>query len=325
MRYVAGVDGGGSKTRMVICDERGKVFADVCGGSTNHQMIGQEEVEGVLRYIYKRALKMAGLQETDITLIYLGLAGADMKSDFILLAEVLKKVFGETRTILANDTWPILRSGTPGKWGATVICGTGTNAAAVSPTGEKQILRALGYALGGAGGGFEMAMSALHWAFRADEKTAEKSALTERLPEILGLSSMEKLMERMYPEFLLQDKDLAMITPLIFELANEGDRICQDILLKSGTELGEMLGSLLRKTGMDKLAAPVVLGGSVMGGANPLMRDQLMTTIHRFAPKAEFLFPRIAPVGGAVLLALEDLGIETEPEIHDHFAETLSL
>jgi len=33
--------------------------------------------------------------------------------------------------------------------------------------------------------------------------------------------------------------------------------------------------------------------------------------------KAEFLFPRIAPVGGAVLLALEELGIETDPTIHN--------
>lgn len=325
MRYVAGVDGGGSKTRMVICDEKGTVFADVSEGSTNHQMIGKEETERVLKQLCKEAVKAAGIQEADIALVYLGLAGADMKSDFILLEEVLRKVFEKTKTILANDIWPILRSGTPGKWGAAVICGTGTNSAAISPTGEKHVLRALGYMLGGAGGGFELAMSALHWAFRADEETTEKSALTKKLPEILGLSSMEKLTEQMYPEFMLQDKEMAMITPLIFELANEGDRICQNILLQSGTELGEMLGGLLRKAGMEKLEVPVVLGGSVMGGTSPLMRDQLITTIHRVAPKAEFLFPQIAPVGGAVLLALEELGIETEPEIHNRFVETLSL
>lgn len=325
MRYVAGVDGGGSKTRMVICDEEGTVFADVSDGSTNHQMVGKEETERVLRQLYIEALESAEIQGTDIALVNLGLAGADMKSDFILLEEVLRNVFGETKTILANDIWPILRSGTPGKWGAAVICGTGTNSAVVSPTGDRHILRALGYTLGGAGGGSELAISALHWAFRADEGTAESSALTEKLPEILGLSSMEKLMELMYPEFTLQDKEMALITPLIFELANEGDRICQNILLQSGTQLGEMLCGLLRRAGMEKLEVPVVLGGSVMGGSNPLMRDQLKTTIHRVAPKAEFLFPRIAPVGGAVLLALEELGIETEPAIHDRFAETLSL
>jgi len=309
----------------VISDEQGAVMADVSGGCTNHQMTGREETRRILAELYAQAKKQSEVADREIALVYAGLAGADLESDFVLLGEVMKEVFGETKAVLVNDTWPILRSGTPGNWGAAVICGTGSNAAVIHPTGEKRILRALGYVLGGAGGGAEMAMTALHWAFRADEKTAEESALTKRLPVLLGQRDMAELMERMYPDFTLQDHELSKITPLIFELASEGDRICQNILLEAGTELGEMLGGLLKKTGMEEFEVPVVLGGSVMGGNNPLMRDQLRTTIHRFAPKAEFLFPQIAPVGGAVLLALEELGIGTEPAIHRRFMDTLSL
>jgi len=325
LRYVAGVDGGGSKTRFVIADEAGKVMADISNGSSNHQMIGIIETERVLRSLYEEAIEIAGISDEEIEVVYLGLAGADMESDFEILERMLSRIFKKTKTVLANDTWPILRSGTPGKWGAAVICGTGANAAAVNPVGEHKILRALGYSAGGAGGGYEMAMTALHWAFRSDEGTTEKSMLTEALPNVLGLSNMNEVLKKIYPEFLLESTELALVASLVFELANQGDSICQKILIEAGTELGEMLGGLLRKLGMENLEVPVVFGGSVMGGNNPLMRDQLKTTVHRVAPYADFLFPRLVPAGGAVLLALEEIGICTEPTIHDELVNYLGL
>lgn len=325
MRYVAGVDGGGSKTRFVIAGEDGRVLSDVSAGPSNHQIVGIQETEAVLRGLYEAALMKAGIPEKDIALIYLGLAGTDLEGDFEILGETAKRVFGEIPTVLANDTWPILRSGTPGSWGAAVICGSGSNAAAVRPDGERHILRALGYTLGGAGGGFEIAITALHWTFRSDEGTAERSLLPDRLPAVLGLSGMKDLLGKLYPINALEPSELTLITPLVFQLANEGDSLCQKILIEAGTELGEMLGGVLKQLGMEQMPVPVVLGGRVMGGNNPLMKDQLITTVHRTAPLARFLFPKIAPVGGAILLALEQLGVETEPDIHEKLIVPLGL
>lgn len=316
MIYIAAFDGGGTKTRCVIGDEKGHILADCCMGASNHQTVGLEKTEEVLCELFEKSLQTSGLEKKAISIAYLGMSGADMESDFDLLNMMCSKIFAETTYRVVNDTWIAMRSGLKSKWGAVSICGTGANSAALHPDGRKVILRALSYMLGGYGGGNELAVKALHHAFRADEGTGQPTLLEEYLPQVLGVDSMESLLKLLYPVNRLGIEAFGKITPLVFELANKGDAVCQNLLADMGSVMGEMLAGLIKRLGMEAMELPVVIGGNVFKGCSPILIDEFRSSLHRIAPYAYLVYSKLPPVAGAYLSGVDELGIECSEDLY---------
>lgn len=318
MMYVAAFDGGGTKTRCLIGDTQGRILSDRLGGASNHQACGPEETKRVLQALLDTGLAEAGIQQSDLAYAHLGLAGADLPADFEMLYSLLDPLFQDVPHKIVNDAWIIMRSGIQSPWGAVCICGTGSNAGAAHPDGRQAILRSLGYSLGNYGGGGDITNEALHHAFRADEWTGPKTLLQDRLPELLGAKDMDDLVSHFYPDSSpATQKKLKQVPPLVFELATQGDSVCQDILIRMGDILGQMTAGVIRRVQMETLDIPVVLGGSIFHGGNPLLIDAYTLSLHRTAPKAKLHLPTLPPVAGAYLYALDALSIECSPELYE--------
>lgn len=323
--FIASFDGGGSKTRCSIGDDKGNILADCLGGPSNHQGCGYEETKRVIADLLDEALGMASLQKADINYAFLGLAGADLPSDFEMLYKLLDPVFKKVPYKIVNDTWIIMRSGITSPWGAVCICGTGSNSGASHPNGEQAILRSLGYSLGNYGGGSDIAREALHYAFRADEKTGPDTLLETCLPEVLGAKDMEDLLSKYYPN-IEPDIYIKMkkVPPLVFELASKGDKVCQDILIRMGDILGDMTAGVIIRTKMEDMDIPVVLGGSVFHGNNPLLVDAFTLAIHKTAPKAHIHMPTLPPVAGAYLYGMDALKLKCDTIVYENLTVSYS-
>jgi len=317
MRCVAGIDGGGTKTRCLIGDLNGNILGDYTLGASNHQTAGEAQAKAIINDVYLGALEKAKINHKDIKYIYLGLSGADLPSDFDLLNNWCSDIFEETSFQVVNDAWIGMRSGLKGTWGAVSVCGTGSNAGACHPDGRKIILSALSYELGNYGGGGHITEKALHYAFRAYEGTGKETALAKELPRLLGAANMQDLMSKFYPKRLVDDEDLQKVSPLVFKLANDKDCVCQQILIDMGHVLGEMVTGVIKRVGMENLRVPVVLGGSVYKGNNPLLIDELTTTLHREVPNAYLKIPMMPPVAGAYLSALDSIGVVPDSAVYD--------
>ncbi len=317
MSYVAAIDGGATKTRCLIGDLNGNILGDYTLGASNHQTAGPEQAREILENVYLKALEQAQLTNNEIKFAYLGLSGADLPSDFNLLNKFCIDIFKEIPFKVVNDAWIAMRSGLKGTWGAISICGTGSNSAACSPDGRANILSALSYELGNYGGGGHIAEKALHYAFRAHEGTGGETALVKELPALLGTDDMDDLLTKFYPKRLIDEEDIKKISPLVFALANKRDRVCQKILMDMGHVLGEMTAGVIKKVGMENLKVPVVLGGSVYRGDNPLLIDELTTTVHREVPDAYFIVPVLPPAAGAYLSALDSVGVTPGTALYD--------
>lgn len=318
MMFVAAFDGGGTKTRCLIGDTHGRILSDRLGGPSNHQACGPEETKRVLEELLETGLIEAGIQKSDLTYAHLGLAGADLPEDFDMLYGYLGPLFQDIPYKIVNDAWIIMRSGMKSTWGAVCICGTGSNAGAAHPDGRQFILRSLGYSLGNYGGGGDIANEALHHAFRADEWTGPKTLLQHRLPDLLGAKDMDDLVSQFYPDSNpATQKKLKQVPPLVFELASQGDSICQDILIRMGDILGQMTAGVIKRVEMETMDIPVVLGGSIFHGRNPLLIDAFTLALHRTAPKAKLHLPLLPPAAGAYLYALDAQHIECGPDLYE--------
>ncbi len=309
MGIFLGVDGGNTKTRCLIGDESGSILADQLTGPSNHQSLGAQRVQDTLKCLIQTSLDEAGIQISDLNGAYLGLAGADLPSDFQLLRSVCDSLFSGVPYQVDNDAWIIMRSGLQNDWGAVCICGAGSNAAACNPKGDRAILRSLSYTLGGCGGGMEMAREALHRAFRHDEQTGPFTMLAERIPDLFSVPDMSSVIGFFYPEHQPTTYEtMKKIPPLVFTLANQGDAVCQEILINMGRELGTMASGPIHKVEITEESFTVVLGGSVFLGSSPLLIDSFTLVLRKTAPRANVFIAKMPPVTGAFLSAMDHFG-----------------
>lgn len=321
MRYALGIDGGATKTLAVVGDETGRVLGVGLGGPTNYQMTGLKVAMQNLDEAVGAALSMAGLPIDAISHAVFGMAGADFPIDFENFTKGISSLYPGLSFDLTNDTWVGFRAGTAASYGGVVIAGTGANYAAAAPDGRKVTGRGMGYEWGGAGGAGLLIRDAVHYAFRSHDGTGPKTALEEAVLKILDFPSYDALSLYMYENqarFSQIFTKAAQIVPALFQLALEGDAVAQDILIKTGTAMGEIIGGLMKSLGMGQIPADVVLVGSMFTkGVCPLMTSALKIACQRSVPLAEFKVVEMEPAGGAYLMALEAMGIlgnkESEP------------
>lgn len=306
MDYVLGIDGGGTKTRGILMDLDGKLIGDMVVGPSNYHTYGIELASEAISAIFEEVKTCISLES--LKFVYLGLSGADVPEDFNILNAALAPIFGSVPFKVENDTWCVLQSAQSQSWGAVSIYGTGANAGAVSESGEKHILRALNYTAGGYGGGYEMAMSALHFAFRSEEETYKKTALEDEIPKLLSVKDMASVVPLVFPEHGIPYEKILKITPLLFQLALKKDAVCLEILHHFGKVQGEMVSGLIKRAKLQDKNVPVVLGGSVYKGVSSAFIDAMMQEIQKTAPKAYAVIPDLPPVAGAVLSAFNAIG-----------------
>jgi len=325
--FFLGVDGGGSKTAALIADEEGKILGEGQGGPSNYQIVGKEFALGEISCAVEGALKEAGISLREVHRAVFGLSGADLPENFRELEAGLKNTFPGLPFLLVNDTWIALRGGTKKGWGVCLVCGTGANACARFPSGEWLTLPGLGYESGLGGGGLDMVRDVLHYAFRSHYGLGEKTPLEEEILQASGASNFEEL-SLLLLKFMVSPASAALemqralsVVPAIFRLASSGDRASQEILVKQGRMMGEVIGYFARKI-EPQGAVDVVLAGSVFKGENPLLLDSFNLSLHRVAPLAEVVFPTFPPVFGALLMAMEEGGVKIGEEVYgnlEHF------
>ncbi len=318
MRYVCAIDGGGTKTDCILCDDSGNILGWSRGGSANYQLAGMEAVKATIASVIREALNMAGLVLDDISYAFMGMAGADSDKDHMLLSSSMGDIFGKVPYEITNDCWIALSGGAPDGWGAVSVCGTGNNAAIKDEKGNRYILRALQYEFGNYGGGNELIREALHYAFRSDEGTGMATRLETRIPQLLHVADMQSVCDDMYANGIDYDK-MSGIVKLVFELANEGDAACQEILIKMGRIVGEMLGGFIERVGLHKSHIPIVLAGSLYNKAESmLLRDSLILTIRKKVPDFTIILFRDPPVIGSAYEALKRINAAVNNDVIDN-------
>lgn len=304
--YLA-VDGGNSKTDVVLGDTTGQVLASVRGGTTSPHNIGLPSAITVLGELVDAARLRAGLPtDTPIEIIAAYLAGADLPDELTALHEAIAARGWARRTQVDNDCFALLRAGTSMPDAVTVVCGAGTNCVGRAADGRTARFVALGPVSGDWGGGHDLADHTLREAARGEDGRGRPTALSAAVAAHFGLPTVEAVSIALHRGEIPMDR-LPELAPVLFAIAATGDEVASALVDRQAEEILAQHRSAARR--LDLLSRPhaVVLGGGVLQAQHPQLHRRIVQGVQDQAPQAVVTVLDAPPVAGAALLALDSL------------------
>ena len=311
--YLA-VDGGNSKTDVLLGDDSGRVLAIVSGGTSSPHSIGLPGTVAVLGELIPAALRKAGLPAgAPVELITVYLAGADLPIEVSRLEHAVEAEGWARRSIVDNDCFAMLRAGTSRPDAIVVVCGAGTNCVGRTADGRTARFVALGPISGDWGGGHDLADHALREAARGEDGRGRRTALSPAVAAHFGLPTVEAVSIALHLGDLPLDR-IRELAPLLFEVAAQGDEAASALIDRQADEiLAQHRVAAGRLALLDRPHA-LVLGGGVLRARHPQLHHQVLAGARAQAPLVEITILDTPPVAGAALLALDALGAPAEAE-----------
>jgi N-acetylglucosamine kinase-like BadF-type ATPase len=323
---VLAIDGGNSKTDVVLVSESGHLLAHVRGPGSSPHNLGVEGSAVLLDGLVSQAARLAGLDGSPGCAGHAGvyLAGVDIpvETEWIRAAIVAKR--WAPSLVVENDTMALLRAGTDDPDAVVVVCGAGINCAGVSADGRSVRFPSLGRISGDWGGGEALGEEALWWAARADDGRAGSTVFQTLIPQHFGRTDLNAVIEDLHFG-RMDDSALGELAPIVLRAASQlGDEVAVGIVRHLAEEVVTLAVTALRR--LDLLAQPavVVLGGGVLTGGDPLLHTLIRDGLTAAAPKAVIRLTQVPPVVGAALLCLDRVHAteEAEQRLREGFSTT---
>jgi N-acetylglucosamine kinase-like BadF-type ATPase len=302
--YVA-VDGGASKTDVVVGDSDGRILGFVRGSGSSPHFVTVPGAVALLDTLVAQAVTRAGLTAgtmLDMAAVYL--AGADLPIE----VDVLMKAVGEAGWArehrVDNDLFAVLRAGTAAPNAVTVICGAGINCLGRTADGRVARFSALGEISGDWGGGGHLARLALWHAARGEDGRGPATALIPAVAAHFGVSTIEDVSAGLHLGDLDPER-ISDLCPVLFAVAAAGDAVAQRVIDRQAREVVSLATAAAGRLDLLDKEHSVVLGGSVLTARHPLLHDAVVAGLRAAAPRTTIEIATDPPVAGAALLALD--------------------
>jgi N-acetylglucosamine kinase-like BadF-type ATPase len=301
---VAGVDGGGTRTRAVVLDGH-RVVGEGEAGPSNPLRVGVSNGVTAIRDAIDRACSAALIHRDDLVAVGIGLAGVRRKDIRTRMHDVLVETLGVTNIELVSDGDIALYGATDGKPGVVIISGTGSISVGVNRQGKRVYAGGWGPVAGDEGSGSWIARRALQTVARATDGRGPQTSLTEAACEYFQVSAPEDLSTAIYAPTITNDR-IAGFSRSVIATANAGDEVALEILDEAGKELGKAAVAVIRKLKMEQDRFQVAFVGGVFA-AGELIVAPLREQVMRVARKAFIGQPIFSPTVAAGRMAQEYL------------------
>ena len=290
--YIAGIDGGGTHTRLELRDGNNRFLRRETFGAFNLNSIGEAAFRSLLRQVFAACGSMAGCAG-----ICFGAAGVSNSAVKDILAQELKAAGFSGPWKLCGDQEIALRGAMDGP-GVAVIAGTGSICFGKNQDGQTARSGGYGHLIDDGGSGYALGRDVLHAAVCAVDGRDEDPAILEAVYARLGVREPGGIVSYVYST--QKDKSaIAQFSSIALELAEAGNPRAQAILDQGARDLYGLAATVQRCLGLD--GQPIALLGGLLSGENVYRRR----VAEKLSALVEVIFPAHDALWGAAQMAWE--------------------
>ena len=299
-QIVVGVDGGGSKTHVIVATTKGKELASLVGDASAvrpGEALTSAETIGML---VREALTAAEVADRPAILVA-GVAGTGREKERKALLRALQgEGLADEVQVTTDAEIALADAFGPASAGILLIAGTGSVAYGRGPAGELRRCGGWGPHCGDEGSGAWIGRRALSVVTSASDEREPETRLVGALMTALELESIEDIIPWAAKA---SPKDLAALAGHVTTLAADRDLRANSICTVAAEELVLHVRTLARQLFVDERAAvPVALAGGLLSRGmflRRLVEHRLKTAV----PGATLHGDEVIAARGAVKLA----------------------
>jgi len=301
MRLVVGVDGGGSKTRVLVADGRGEPLGEAEGPASAVRPGEAEHSANVITECVREALGAAGVAGERPVALCVGVAGVGRPAEREQLWRALVERDIADEVSVVPDAQVALDDAFGDGSGILLVAGTGSIGFGRGPTGVAARVGGWGPVCGDEGSGAWIGRRAL---------SVVTASLDGREPETALVGAVLTAAELSEPGELVgwaasaTPAQLATLAATVVSVAQNGDLRANSILDLAAEELALHVRTLARQLFADERAAcSVALAGGLLRSGSAL-RKRLEHRLKSSTPGAQIIAGEVRPERGAMRAAL---------------------
>lgn len=289
---IAGIDGGGTHTRLELRDEENRLLSRTEFGPFNLNAIGEAAFRRLLRQVFAACGDMA-----DCARLCVGGAGISNPAVGAILGQELERAGFSGMWKLCGDQEIALRGAMDGP-GIAVIAGTGSICFGKNQAGQTARSGGFGHLIDDGGSGYALGRDVLSTAVQALDGRCPDTAILERVYHRLGREDPGAIVSFVYDE--TTDKAaIARFSSIALALAEEGNPTAQAILNRGAGELYALAAAVQHRLGLE--GRPIALLGGLLSGENPYRR----AVARKLAGLGTVIYPAHDALWGAAQMAWE--------------------
>src|SRR5215210_950984 len=306
---VIGVDGGGSKTRVMVGTAEGEVLATLDGPKSAVTPGFAARSADVIGELVTRALAEVAQPGTVLPkVLYCGVAGTGRDEERKALHGALDARELAEEVVIDSDGLIALYDALEDRAGILLVVGTGSIAYGRSPAGEIVRCGGWGPTFGDEGSGGWIGRRALGIVAASSDGREPPTAL---LFPVLAATQCEDVQDLIPWAAAADARAFATLVPVVFSTAAAGDPRANALVTLAAEELVLHIRALARQLFTDERAAvAVAFSGGLMERGSPL-RKRLEQRLKSAVPGAKIRSEEVLPVRGAFRAAARRIHLPT--------------
>lgn len=301
--YFIGIDGGGTKSKLVLVDENLNILSEQIGIGTNLLSVGIENAAKTFFEIINKALRSTNNKLSQINGIAIGTAGAGRHEQVKLLNIKLLKIlannnYKNNNLFITSDAEITLKGAFPNGEGIILIAGTGSILYGKDEDGKVFRIGGMGKLIGDEGSGYSIGRQGLALVAKMFDGRKKKSQLIEDFKNKFQIETQAQMIDLVYNE----NFKIARFAEFVIDAAAKGDAFAQNVLDNESEELLKHIKSAITLLNSDKLN--LTLSGSLLVTENYYSKI-LKNKILNIFGNVFLCSSKYPPEIGAALLSIE--------------------
>lgn len=304
-----GVDGGGTKTALVLIDSDGRVRATHLAPGSYYLSIGMDALGTLLADAVCAVLTKAALHIKDLDFAFFGLPAYGEDTALVgALSRLPGRCLPAERYCCGND----MICG----WAGSLLCADGISVVAGTGSicyGERQGAAARsggwGELFSDEGSAYWIACRGLNLFSRMSDGRATKGPLYEIVKQAIGIKDDLDLCAHVFTRLGGDRARIAQLSKWVTEAAGAGDEQAMDIVRQAAVELALMVDATRRELGFTSAdPVPVSYSGGVFDHVGASLLDQFTASLRARGSGYRVSEPVLPPAIGAALYAAKRQG-----------------